>query len=322
MVVDPAKRVDLPKKSACQCGRYREHPCACQQQPSGSSSAPANVGSTGTVVVVSADAIFVANVGDSEAILIPSDGSDPEVLTTDHRPATAPREDQERILAIAAAEQRNGASRVAKTWLGASKRGLSKTGITERVSSRGHTNAYVAFPGACSLSMTRAFGNGGLKAILPAPVGRGAGRMKPPRARHVEKLSPIIVRPSVRTLRRPPRGGVIIVASDGLWDNLGPKLVQTIVAEALRGRAKPRDAGAALEEDTETETETMGDASDTELDAEPPQSTAPNPRPTPTPRTPTPTALELAELLLKKAYNDRVKDDDVTVLVSILRPTS
>ena len=89
------------------------------------------------------------------------------------------------------------------------------------------------------------------------------------------------------------------------------------MTEALRGHAT-RSTGTtpAVEEDADTET--MGDASDielddTELDAEPPRLTA-NP--------PAPTALELAELLLTKAYNDRVKDDDVTVLVSILGPTS
>ena len=33
-----------------------------------------------------------------------------------------------------------------------------------------------------------------------------------------------------------------------------------------------------------------------------------------------PTSLKLAELMLKAAYNDRTKDDDVTVLVRMLDP--
>ena len=62
VVVNPAQRVGRKRSPACDCRQYREVPCRCMTPVAGAPpGGPANVGSTGTVVVVTDEHIVTAN---------------------------------------------------------------------------------------------------------------------------------------------------------------------------------------------------------------------------------------------------------------------
>lgn len=59
------------KSRLCRCNFFLEDPCTCLSAP-----ITANEGSTATVVLVMAEKIYVANVGDSDAVIVSSEGED------------------------------------------------------------------------------------------------------------------------------------------------------------------------------------------------------------------------------------------------------
>ena len=177
----------------------------------------ANEGSTGTVVIVTGEDIFCANIGDSDAVLFsrhpphripqavsPShetgeqnkllSGLKHERLTVTDTPLVdEENEDFLRIRKIAQARQSHPKAYEAP-----------RNGIL--VNDKASRFNYVAIPGARSLNMTRAFGNLGHKVMRDGSL--------------VEDESPIVSRPHVVHILRTPEMHSIVVGSDGLWDNV------------------------------------------------------------------------------------------------------
>ncbi|GBG28899.1 Protein phosphatase 2C 1 [Hondaea fermentalgiana] len=115
----------------------------------------------------------------------------------------------------------------------ASKTRSSRSDGIRRGPSNRHN--YVALEGAHSLNMTRAFGNYGHKVFSqdsPREI--------------IEPESPIIVRPHVNIFEPAYKDDFlfVVVASDGLWDNLHKDEVSTVVTEfcARRLRASSTDS--------------------------------------------------------------------------------
>jgi len=125
-----------------------------------------------------------------------------------------------------------------------------------------------------------------------------------------------------------------VLASDGLWDNVSPTRVQAIVMTALgshRGSVFKQavDSGdikgpSCLDESLASLMPLREEALAAGVAEKISGSTGPNVTVASSiggvSQAATPTSLRLAELMLKAAYKDRAKDDDVTVLVCVLSP--
>jgi len=134
-----------------------------------------------------------------------------ETLTIADTPVPDPlNEDYIRVKQIAETRVRRKASKT---------RSSRSDGIRRGPSSR---HNYVALEGAHSLNMTRAFGNFGHKVFS-----------QDQRRTIIEPQSPIIVRPHVNIFEPAYKDDFlfVVVASDGLWDNLRKDEVSSIVRD-------------------------------------------------------------------------------------------
>jgi len=250
-VKSEAAKAKTASKSRCKCKFFLEDPCACVGPP-----IPANEGSTGTVLVITATDVFCANIGDSDAILFsrrsrapPTDEASPPALSaassslsppslsrkrarvqtalehsgitvTDTPMVDEASEDFQRIHKIARARKSH-----AKTY-DAPANGILVNGQASRFN-------YVAVPGARSLNMTRAFGNLGHKVVRDGRI--------------IEEESPIISRPHVSHTPRVPSMHSIVVGSDGLWDNVSIDKIVDVIGELEDDDDDDDDDDAATE---------------------------------------------------------------------------
>ena len=261
-VADVAERYKHLRRDNCSCNFYREMPCRCLH-----AERSAHEGCTATAIVYSNNKLYVANVGDSEALLLgnsnrintfkkkqvvltprsmrrprptsfgespgarifaspetteeKSEGSgasdmemeeeeedlEADLLTVAHTPSVEPQdEDYLRIKRIA--ESR---TEMFKYIVPRPVDGIRR-GPSDRLN-------YVTLEGAHSLNMTRAFGNFGhksYKAVNGRPVLQ-------------ESDSPVTPRPHVRVIDISKDQYFLVVATDGLWDNLDKTQVSQIV---------------------------------------------------------------------------------------------
>ena len=258
-VANVAERYKHLRRDNCSCNFYREMPCRCLH-----AERSAHEGCTGTAVVYSNNKLYVANVGDSEALLLGNpaastpfrnkqkptskslrrprpmsfgespgarifanpetteeksdtsgvsdmeddeDEYEAEVLTVAHTPSVEPKdEDYLRIKRIAETRKQMFKYLVPRPV----------DGIRRGSSSRLN---YVTLEGAHSLNMTRAFGNFGHKSYSTVNG----------RAVLQESESPVTPRPDIRVVDLSKDQYFLVVATDGLWDNLCKSQVSQIV---------------------------------------------------------------------------------------------
>ncbi|KAH9261260.1 hypothetical protein BASA81_000964 [Batrachochytrium salamandrivorans] len=204
--VESQPSFEAPSRNKSCCQFFNENPCLC-----GNPRTPANEGSTGTVVLVTSEFIYCANVGDSDAVCY----FKPPAVTGPKKPrleaktwfqqlniADTPlvdelNEDYLRIREIA---------QLTRPSSGSSSRTLPRDGIL--TNPRGERFSYVAVAGARSLNMVRAFGNLGNKTF-----DLETGEL-------VEPQSAIICRPHVQRFARTADMECLVLGSDGLWDNV------------------------------------------------------------------------------------------------------
>jgi serine/threonine protein phosphatase PrpC len=243
------KQVTSASKRCTKCRFFLEVPCMCSGVE-----IPANEGSTGTVLIITQEEVFCANIGDSDAVLVSEEEKASPTnkkrqktnkyiqLTTTDTPLVDPsNEDFVRIKQVARTR------RTHPLHYKAPEDGI----LVNQEASRFN---YVSVPGARSLNMTRAFGNLGHKQVL---VGGEACRL-------MENESSIIPRPHLTWTKRRREGGawVLVVGSDGLWDNVDMDEVASVVVGggeeeagavakklldlAVRRRKKPDDISVGV----------------------------------------------------------------------------
>ena len=215
--------VSQPLKRGESCCRfYKENPCACDVNVA----MPANEGSAGTVVVIAPGSLLCANVGDCDAYVF-SDVSghgekrtrvtlSSQKLTVTDTPKVAEEDEDYIRIKKVAHDNLNESSLTAdgiffpllrRMRKNSGNPLLSESMLNEEMREQNRRSAYVAIPGAHMLNMTRAFGNFGCKSFSPS------GELD-------EKRSAVICRPHVMGVPRTGMERWLVVASDGLWDNI------------------------------------------------------------------------------------------------------
>lgn len=219
-------------KKTC-CLFYNENPCMCQNPR-----IPANEGSTGTVVYITSDFVYCANVGDSDAFCffqeeeeaprkrMKTDESElmsfVQLNVADTPTVDESNEDYLRIRTIA--------QNTLPTTTASTQRILPANGIL--LNDRGYRYSYVTVAGARSLNMVRAFGNLGNK------------RFHSETGELIECESPIICRPHVHKFARTKAMRCIVLGSDGLWDNVTPE--EIVDCGVLNSEVSPRQISEEL----------------------------------------------------------------------------
>lgn len=243
-VKSEAMKLNIGSKKTVNCCKYfKEDPCSCSDPP-----ISANEGSTGTVVLVTKDSIFTANIGDSDALLFSEESSSSSLVEETDSNSSSPSSlstgsyendidkhfspykrlrnsvithlavNQITVTDTPIVDEENEDYRrirnIANKTVGVSASDrLPLDGILQSV--RGHRFNYVALPGARSLNMVRAFGNLGNKNFINGKI--------------IEIESPIISRPHIKIMPRNSSMKTLIIASDGLWDNVEKDEITSIL---------------------------------------------------------------------------------------------